>query len=76
MVWIHGGALLFGGVNEFDASALAIHGDVVVVAISYRLNALGFAFGNFGLWDQLEGMFKIILMKFQQRLYSCTKLLV
>ena len=41
MYWIHGGAYNFGS-NRFPGAALAEAGDVVVVAVNYRLNALGF----------------------------------
>ncbi|SEN84749.1 para-nitrobenzyl esterase [Halorientalis persicus] len=41
MYWIHGGAYNFGS-NRFPGGALAEAGDVVVVAVNYRLNALGF----------------------------------
>jgi len=64
MVWIHGGALVVGESNEFDATKLVQRG-VVVVAINYRLGALGFlahpaltgespdhVSGNFGFQDQ------------------------
>lgn len=54
MVWLHGGGWAIGGAYEYNGSRLSAFGDVVVVTISYRLGALGFAFGNFGLWDQLE----------------------
>jgi len=56
MVWIHGGGLSIGGAYEYDAKQLSIFGDVVVVPISYRLNALGFGFGNWGFLDQIEGL--------------------
>ncbi|CAG2113932.1 unnamed protein product [Medioppia subpectinata] len=61
MVWIHGGALLAGSASEFyyEGSVLAAKGNVVVVSMNYRLNALGFLYagadeapGNVGLWDQ------------------------
>ena len=55
MVWIHGGGWTIGGAYEYNGAPLAVYGDVVVVCISYRLAALGFAFGNYGIWDQLEG---------------------
>jgi len=66
MVWIHGGALVFGGggVGLYDGSALARR-DVVVVTLNYRLGALGFfahpALGdgspmNFGLLDQIAAL--------------------
>lgn len=48
MVWIHGGAFQYGGisVDENDASALALLGDVVVVTFSYRVSAFGFLNAN------------------------------
>ena len=56
MVWIHGGAWTLGGAYDVPAQMLSAYADVVVVVITYRLAALGFAFGNFGLWDQLEAL--------------------
>ena len=41
MVWIHGGALVFGESNDYDPTALVQDG-VIVVTINYRLGALGF----------------------------------
>ena len=69
MVWIHGGALIFGGgaLPLYDASALALRG-VVVVTINYRLGPLGFFSHpaldkespagpvNFGLLDQIAAL--------------------
>ena len=66
MVWIHGGALVFGGgaLKLYDGGELARR-DVVVVTINYRLGALGFfahpALGrrsamNFGLLDQIAAL--------------------
>ena len=69
MVWIHGGALIFGGggLALYDASALARRG-VVVVTINYRLGPLGFFAHpaldrespagpiNFGLLDQIAAL--------------------
>ena len=65
MVWIHGGFLLAGDSDDYDASGLASIGDVIVVTINYRLGALGFlahpaltaespdhASGNYGIMDQ------------------------
>ena len=69
LVWIHGGALVFGsgGLPIYDGSALASR-DVVVVTINYRLGALGFFAHpaldretpggpvNFGLLDQIAAL--------------------
>ncbi|KAG8535318.1 hypothetical protein GDO81_028831 [Engystomops pustulosus] len=67
MVWIYGGAYLFGaaeGANVlnnylYDGEELALRGNVIVVTFNYRLGPLGFlstgdanAPGNYGLWDQ------------------------
>jgi para-nitrobenzyl esterase len=63
MVWIHGGAFATGGARIYsDPSALVSKG-VIVVAIQYRLGAMGFlahpalrdadgASGNYGIMDQ------------------------
>jgi para-nitrobenzyl esterase len=62
MVWIHGGALVTGGSDLFDPTALVQKG-VIVVTINYRLGYLGFFAqsaidaeghrnGNYGLMDQ------------------------
>jgi para-nitrobenzyl esterase len=44
MVWVHGGAYIFGSGSQtlYDGTALAEGSDVVVVTINYRLGALGF----------------------------------
>ncbi len=44
MVWVHGGAYIFGSGSQplYDGSVLAGDSDVVVVTINYRLGALGF----------------------------------
>ena len=69
MVWIHGGALVYGSGNIalYDGAALARRG-VVVVAINYRMGPLGFfshpaidgdragAPANYGLLDQLAAL--------------------
>jgi para-nitrobenzyl esterase len=63
MVWIHGGGFLNGSSDIYNSRRLATRGDIVVVAINYRLGALGFlahpalagsdgALGNYGLADQ------------------------
>ena len=68
MVWIHGGALVFGAGSQplYDGRALATRG-AVVVTLNYRLGPLGFfdhpalagASGgdvNFGLLDQIAAL--------------------
>ena len=61
IVFIHGGAFLFGAgsLPIYDGSYLAASGDVVVVTLNYRLGALGFLAvpelgltGNYGILDQ------------------------
>lgn len=44
MVWLHGGGWVTcsGTAPGFDGSALAAHGDVVVVTINHRLNVFGY----------------------------------
>ncbi|HEX3540593.1 MAG TPA: carboxylesterase family protein [Acidimicrobiales bacterium] len=42
LVWIHGGAFVFGSGSNFDGAWLASRGDVVVVTINYRLGPWGF----------------------------------
>jgi para-nitrobenzyl esterase len=46
MVWLHGGGFAIGssGDPQYDGSALARTGDVVVVTINHRLNALGYLY--------------------------------
>jgi para-nitrobenzyl esterase len=69
MVWLHGGALIFGagGLPLYDGSALAGQG-VLVVTVNYRLGPLGYfvhpameraapgGAANFGLLDQIEAL--------------------
>ena len=69
MVWLHGGALVFGSgsVHVYDGRALAARG-MVVVTVNYRLGSLGTfahpALGpagagsaiNFGLLDQIAAL--------------------
>ena len=69
MVWLHGGALIFGsgGLPLYDGSVLARQG-VVVVTLNYRLGPLGFFVHpaiesetpggavNFGLLDQIAAL--------------------
>lgn len=65
MFWIHGGAFTGGESSDptFDGSNQASRGDVVVVAINYRLGTLGFLAlddgttnGNYGLADQITAL--------------------
>lgn len=60
MVWIHGGAFLYGQGMFYNASSLASIGNVIVVTMNYRLGIFGFltlndpiARGNYGLFDQI-----------------------
>lgn len=66
MVWLHGGAYVFGAASQrtYDGARLATAGDVVVVTLNYRLGAFGFLGldaalpgagfdGNLGLRDVL-----------------------
>ena len=59
LMFIHGGGFVAGSSDPFIADTLAVHGDIVVVTINYRLSLWGFlstgdeyAPGNYGLWDQ------------------------
>ncbi len=70
MVWFHGGAFVRGTASRpaYDGGVLSLCGDMVVVAVEYRLGALGFlhidgfsgtegAFGtNLGIRDQLSAL--------------------
>src|SRR6267378_2295117 len=44
MVWIHGGAYIFGSASQllYDGAVLSAGGDVVVVTVNYRFGAFGF----------------------------------
>jgi para-nitrobenzyl esterase len=68
MVWIHGGALVVGESDDYNASKLVQRG-VIVVTLNYRLGALGFLAhpalsgespdhisGNYGIEDQQEAL--------------------
>ncbi|KAL2129908.1 hypothetical protein VTI74DRAFT_7151 [Chaetomium olivicolor] len=64
-VWIHGGAFTGGTANDatFDGANLVSRGDMVMVAINYRLSTLGFLAlkdgktnGNYGLADQITAL--------------------
>jgi para-nitrobenzyl esterase len=70
MVWIHGGAFVNGSGSTpwYDGTRFAVHGDVAVVTINYRLGALGFLHlapfgaerfagsGNAGILDQVAAL--------------------
>jgi carboxylesterase type B len=65
LFWIHGGAFTGGTGNDptFDGGNIASRGDVVMVAINYRLSTLGFLAlddgvtkGNFGIADQINAL--------------------
>ncbi|WP_439632771.1 carboxylesterase/lipase family protein [Glycocaulis sp.] len=71
MVWIHGGANVWGFAGQYDGAQLAKDQDVVVIAIQYRLGGLGFfahdairsdatdprdAAANFALLDQIAAL--------------------
>lgn len=62
MVWIHGGAFIFGGAVLYDPSYI-MEEDVVLVVIQYRLNIFGYLStedehlpGNMGSFDQVEAL--------------------
>jgi|GEM_PF-6670166 len=42
MIWMHGGAILAGGSNDYDGSKLADDGNMIVVTINNRMNVFGF----------------------------------
>ena len=42
MVWIHGGANVWGSADQYDGAQLAADRDVVVVVLQYRIGPLGF----------------------------------
>jgi para-nitrobenzyl esterase len=70
MVWVHGGAYVFGSgaVPWYDGTRFVQHGDVVVVTINYRLGPFGFLHladqfgselggsGNAGILDQVAAL--------------------
>jgi len=70
MVWLHGGGFATGSGNElaaYDGESLSKTGDVVVISLNHRLNALGFLnlssfgekykySGNVGMLDILEAL--------------------
>jgi len=61
LFWIHGGSLLTGSNADFNGQPMSSRGDVVVVAINYRLGAFGFLYvpgitANSGLLDQVAAL--------------------
>ena len=57
MVFIHGGGFAIDSSHLYIGDVLSNFGEVIVVAMNYRLTYLGFLYtnegsGNFGLWDQ------------------------
>ena len=68
MVWIHGGAFVFGSGSNYDGTHFALQ-NVVVVTINYRLGRAGWfahpaltaenprgPLGNYGLMDQIAAL--------------------
>lgn len=62
LVWVHGGAFIFGGAKIYDPSYI-MEEDVVLVVIQYRLNIFGFLSmensdlpGNYGSLDQVQAL--------------------
>lgn len=62
LVWIHGGAFIFGA-NKIYGPKYIMEEDVVLVVINYRLNIFGFLStedeagpGNYGMHDQVEAL--------------------
>ncbi|HEX3396558.1 MAG TPA: carboxylesterase family protein [Steroidobacteraceae bacterium] len=68
MVWIHGGAFLYGSGSAYDGSQFARQG-VIVVTVNYRLGRAGWfahpaltaenpkgLLGNYGLMDQVAAL--------------------
>ncbi|XP_075591646.1 acetylcholinesterase-1-like [Dermatophagoides farinae] len=65
MVWIYGGGFQGGSIflSFYDSTYLASYGEVIVVAINYRIGPFGFLYGdnehtpgNLGFHDQLLGL--------------------
>ena len=64
LVWIHGGAYIAGTGEEaaYDGGSLCHQGNIVVVAVSYRVGAFGYLYSeekgisNLGLKDQMAAL--------------------
>lgn len=59
VVWIYGGAFVFGQSDIYNPVAVVTRGNIVFITINYRIGVLGFLSsgdkaipGNYGLWDQ------------------------
>lgn len=57
MVFIHGGAYVFGtsALSLYDGRRLALRGDLIVVSMNYRLGVFGY--GDFSRYSTAERMF-------------------
>ena len=60
LVWFHGGAFIFGGIDYYRGDYVMENDDVILVTVQYRLNAFGFMStedetlpGNYGSLDQV-----------------------
>jgi para-nitrobenzyl esterase len=53
MVWIHGGANVWGSAKQYDPSNLVANEDVIVVVVQYRLGPLGW-FAHPAIRDSAE----------------------
>lgn len=67
MVWLYGEGLFAGESNDYDATALARQGPMIVVTVNYRIGLLGVlaeptldkeghSFGNYGILDQQSAL--------------------
>ena len=63
LVWFHGGAFIFGGIDYYRGDYVMENDDVILVTVQYRLNAFGFMStedeilpGNYGSLDQVEAL--------------------
>lgn len=58
MLFVYGGAFLFGAASMYPGEELALNGDVIVITFNYRVGIIGWlstgddnTAGNGGLWD-------------------------
>ena len=42
MVFVYGGGFLIGTTEMYPGEGLAVHGDVIVVSMNYRVGVMGF----------------------------------